>query len=87
MFRVCDSHCHLQDKKFSKDLERVINSAKEKGVKSIIVPGWDVNSSKYAMEIAEKYEEIYATIGIHPDAYTRTHPFIFPSIIDDYIVF
>ncbi|MBA7614400.1 D-aminoacyl-tRNA deacylase [subsurface metagenome] len=66
MFRVCDSHCHLQDKKFSKDLERVINSAKEKGVKSIIVPGWDVNSSKYAMEIAEKYEEIYATIGIHP---------------------
>lgn len=66
MFRVCDSHCHLQDRKFSKDLERVINSAKEKGVKSIIVPGWDVNSSKYAMEIAEKYEGVYATVGVHP---------------------
>jgi len=66
MFQICDSHCHLQDRKFSKDLERVINSAKEKGVKSIIVPGWDVDSSKYAMEIAEKYEEIYATIGVHP---------------------
>jgi len=66
MFQICDSHCHLQDRKFSNDLERVINSAKGAGVKSIIVPGWDVNSSKYAMEIAEKYEEINATIGVHP---------------------
>jgi TatD DNase family protein len=66
MLQICDSHCHLQDRQFSKDLERVINSAKENGVKNIIIPGWDLNSSFKAVEIAEKYEGIYATIGVHP---------------------
>lgn len=66
MIKICDSHCHLQDRKFSKDLERVISSAREKGVKNIIIPGWDLNSSEKAVEIAGKYEGIFATIGVHP---------------------
>lgn len=66
MLQICDSHCHLQDRQFSKDLERVISSAKEKGVKSIIVIGWNLKSSIDAIEIAEKYEGIYATAGVHP---------------------
>jgi len=66
MLQICDSHCHLQDRKFSKDLERVISSARENGVKNIIIPGWDLNSSFMAVEIAEKYEGIFATIGVHP---------------------
>ena len=66
MIKICDSHCHLQDRKFSKDLERVINSAKDMGVKCIIIPGWDIKSSFEAIKITETYVGVYATIGVHP---------------------
>ncbi len=66
MFQICDSHCHLQDRKFSKDLERVINSAKDAGVKCIIIPGWDLKSSFEAIKITETYGGVYATVGVHP---------------------
>ncbi len=66
MIKICDSHCHLQDRKFSKDLERVINSASDAGVKCIIVPGWDLESSFEAIKITETYVGVYATVGVHP---------------------
>jgi len=66
MIKICDSHCHLQDRKFSGDLERTINSAKDRGVSCIIVPGWDRQSSIGAIEVAKKYEGVYAAVGIHP---------------------
>ncbi len=61
-----DTHCHLNFKAFDKNLDDVINRAKEVGVENIVIPGTDVATSKKAVEIAEKYEEIYAAVGIHP---------------------
>jgi len=61
-----DTHCHLNFKAFGKDLLPVIDRAKAVGVNYFVVPGTDVKTSKRAVEIAEKYDGVYAAVGIHP---------------------
>jgi TatD DNase family protein len=63
---LVDSHSHLQWSSFDKDREKVINRAKEADVKYIVNIGYDLEGSKTAIELAEKHEGLYATIGIHP---------------------
>jgi len=61
-----DTHCHLNFSRFKKNVEEVIKNAHAAGVKYITIPGTDIESSQKAVEIAEKYEGIYAAVGIHP---------------------
>ncbi|MEO0293531.1 MAG: TatD family hydrolase [candidate division WOR-3 bacterium] len=63
---ICDSHCHLQDKRFRGEIEKLIQEAKKVGVEKIIIPGWDLLSSKEAVELAWKFENVYAACGVHP---------------------
>lgn len=63
---MIDSHCHLNDKRFSQNVEQVIKKAKENGVKQFLVVGYDLFSSLKAVKLSEKYVEIYAAVGIHP---------------------
>lgn len=63
---LVDSHAHLQWANFDKDREDVIKRAREAGVEKIINIGFDVGGSKRAIELAEKHEDLYATVGIHP---------------------
>jgi TatD DNase family protein len=65
-FKICDSHCHLQDRRFKRDVEKVVCNARESGVEKILVPGWDLRSSKEAVVISEKFDNVYAACGIHP---------------------
>ena len=51
--RYFDSHCHLNDEAFLEDLPEVIARAQEKGIKAILVLGYDLPSSRKAIEIAE----------------------------------
>ena len=61
-----DTHAHLFFENFKEDVDDVINRAKENGVDYIIVPATDIKTSKEAIALAEKYEQVYATVGIHP---------------------
>jgi len=63
---VIDTHCHLNDPKFDMDLEEVISRAFDSGVKAMVVVGYDIKSSRKAVEISQKYRNIYATVGLHP---------------------
>jgi len=65
MPKYFDIHSHLNFKDFDGDLEEVIQRLRDTDTHTIVV-GTDYESSKSAMEIAEKYEGIYACIGIHP---------------------
>ena len=65
--RIVDTHCHLNDEALYKDLDNVISRARNAGVEKMIVIGWDENSSKLAIQIAEQYDFIYAVIGFHPE--------------------
>jgi TatD DNase family protein len=61
-----DSHAHLFLKDYSDDLGDVIKRAIDAGVKYIITPGTDLETSQSAIKLAEKYEMIYACVGFHP---------------------
>lgn len=61
-----DSHAHLNDKRFTNDLDQVIERAKAAGVEYIMNPGADYESSVAAIELADQYDLIYAAVGIHP---------------------
>lgn len=61
-----DTHCHLNFKAFDEKVDEVINEAKKVGVNQIVIPGTDVLTSKKAVEIAEKFEDVYVAVGIHP---------------------
>lgn len=61
-----DSHAHLDDAKFNEDFEEVIEKITSSAIKAVVDVGADLESSKKAVEIAEKYPFIYATVGIHP---------------------
>ena len=63
---MIDSHAHLNDPKLLASVDEVLARAKAVGVSGIIVPGYDLPSSLKAVELAGKYEELYAVVGIHP---------------------
>jgi len=68
---LIDSHAHLDDEKFDEDRDDVIKSLKEDGIDIVINPGADLNSSIKAVSLAEKYENIYAAVGVHPHSVTE----------------
>jgi len=61
-----DSHAHLDSSRFDDDRDGIIKEAKEKGLQYIINPGADLNTSIEAVNLAEKYDMIYAAVGVHP---------------------
>ena len=63
-----DSHAHLEGKQFASDREQVIARAREAGVRNIVAIGNGDGPANFdcGIQLAEKYEFIYATIGIHP---------------------
>ncbi len=64
---MVDSHCHLQDAAFDRDRAEVLNRARAAGVVRILVPGWDLASSRRAVALAaERADLIHAAVGIHP---------------------
>ena len=63
---LIDSHAHLDMDDFDGDRDQVINRARSGEVARIITIGIDLNSSRKAVEIANKYDFIYATVGYHP---------------------
>lgn len=67
-----DSHAHLTDEAFLGDLDGVIARAQAAGVHRILTLGTDVESSRAAIKIAEKYEAVYAAVGIHPESVRET---------------
>ena len=64
--KLFDSHCHLDDKVFAKDLIPVLQRARMAGVRRLITVGIDQRSSARALEIAKSFQGIYASIGFHP---------------------
>ena len=64
---MLDVHCHLQFDEYEKDRENVINEAKKIGIDQIFNASTTLKNSKKAVELAEKYKNLYAIIGIHPN--------------------
>jgi TatD DNase family protein len=61
-----DTHAHLDLPDFDVDREEVIRRSREEGVKSIINVGSSLKGCFAAVDLASRYENIYASVGIHP---------------------
>lgn len=61
-----DTHCHLDFPEFKHEVSSILGRAKTAGVERIINVGVNVKSSKDSCDLARRYPEIYATIGLHP---------------------
>lgn len=68
---LIDTHAHLTSEKYDQDREEIIKLAKDSTVEKIITSGADLPTSIQAVELAESYENVYASVGVHPqDALT-----------------
>jgi TatD DNase family protein len=63
---LIDSHAHLDFNDFRDDLDAVLKRAAEAGVTHVVTVGIDVASSRRCIELARKYPNVFATVGIHP---------------------
>lgn len=61
-----DTHAHLDLPDFDADREEVIKHSQEEGIKSIINVGSSLKGCFAAVDLASRYENIYASVGIHP---------------------
>ncbi len=63
---LVDTHAHLQWASFNRDREKVVSRARKAGVEHIVNIGFDIEGSRKAIKLAEKYNGLCATVGIHP---------------------
>lgn len=63
---LIDTHAHLDYPDFAPDFEAVLARATEAGVTRILTIGTSVESSERAVALAEKYQNVFAVIGVHP---------------------
>lgn len=63
---LTDTHAHLDFPDFAADLDAVLARAEAAGVKRIVTIGTTIEVSRRAIALAEKYEQVWATVGVHP---------------------
>lgn len=63
---MIDSHAHLDDPKFDLDRDSLIKNLEKHGIEYVFNIGADIVSSRNSVALADKYENIYAVVGIHP---------------------
>ncbi|BBO76113.1 hydrolase TatD [Desulfosarcina widdelii] len=64
--KLFDSHCHLDDAVFKPDFEKILQRAAKADVKRMMIAGIDEHTSARAVELAESFPEVYASVGVHP---------------------
>ena len=63
---MIDTHCHINDEEYLAHPDEYISDAKSAGVFGFLNVGFDLKSSRIAVEIAQNHEDVYAAVGIHP---------------------
>jgi TatD DNase family protein len=64
---IFDTHAHYDDEKFDADRDEVLSSMTTHGIGRIVDPGCTVSSSRAAIALAERYDFLYAAVGLHPE--------------------
>ena len=63
---IIDSHCHLTDERLYPIVDDIVKGLNANGIESVITVGYDLPSSTLGVDIARRYKEVYATVGMHP---------------------
>ena len=62
-----DTHAHYDSRQFDADRDQVLSALPGQGVGLVVNPGCDLDSSRRAIGIAERYPFVYAAVGVHPE--------------------
>ncbi len=65
-YGIFDTHAHLDDERYDQDREELIAALPVLGVTKVVNIGADMLSSKNSVDLCEKYDYIYASVGVHP---------------------
>ncbi len=65
--KIFETHAHYDDEQFDEDRESLLETLSENGVETVVNIGASLESCKGTLDIANKYDNVYAAIGIHPD--------------------
>ncbi len=65
---LIDTHCHLDFPNFEKDFDEVLSRARSAGVQKFVVPGVELSNSRAAVALTEKFDGVFAAVGVHPHA-------------------
>jgi len=64
---IFDTHAHYDDSSYAADRDEILSAMTKNNVKYIINQGINIETSKFAISLADKYSHIYAAVGIHPE--------------------
>lgn len=64
---IFETHAHYDDEKFDKDRDKLLIKLQEEGIGYVVNVGASLSSTKASLELAERYEYIYAAVGVHPN--------------------
>jgi TatD DNase family protein len=64
---LVDTHCHLDFNRYDLDRDQVLKRARNSGVRRIINPGINLESSQTVIQLSENHAEVFAAVGIHPN--------------------
>lgn len=80
--RLIDTHCHIEMEAFDKDRDDVLKRAKDSGIEALITIGSDYESNIDNLALINKYDFLYASVGIHPHDSKVFTDQIFEEIIE-----
>jgi TatD DNase family protein len=63
---IFDSHCHLDDPSYRKDMDRVLARMTDAGVRAALIAGINKTSVRRALVLAERYANLFISVGVHP---------------------
>lgn len=75
-----DTHAHLFFENYKDDIDEVLNRAKENDIDFVIIPATDLKTARESIALAEKYEQVYSTVGIHPHDTKEWNDSLIPQI-------
>lgn len=79
---LIDSHAHLEMEEFKEDLEEVTKRAWNSSVEYIVSVGFDLDSSRKAVELSQRFDRIYSAVGVHPHEAKSVNAGTFDSLKD-----
>lgn len=69
--RIFDSHAHYDDDRFDENRDEILSEVFSNGVEKICNIGASLKTSRQSLELSQKYDNIYASVGVHPSDAVR----------------
>jgi TatD DNase family protein len=80
--KIFDSHCHLDDKSYRRDLTSVLDRAHTAGVDRIMAIGINKRTSEIAVSLAHSHAGVWASVGVHPHDVNNCSESILQGLVD-----